>query len=167
MVYKQNLLEGCLSCCLHYLANLEITPLSEENMLLAGLRGNDFAGGHLFYLEQNYKIKTIRYIHNQILFDLIKPPKTNTIIQKIDFKFINSHLSKHQLILLVDIFSLNQLCGHYPHWIVLLSKQEEDYQIYDPMVGIIILKKEILHQALRSLYYHLWMAPQLIVLDKN
>jgi len=168
MVYKQHLLEGCLSCCLHYLAKIEITPKTEEDMLIAGLRGDDFAGGHLSYLEKEYGLKTIRYVHNQILFDLIKPLKTNTQIKKIDFNFIDSQLQINPLVLLIDIFPLNKLCGHYPHWMVLLSKQENNHQInyrvYDPQKGIVLIKAEVLKEALHSLYCHLWMAPQMITL---
>lgn len=177
--YKQSTCESCLACCLLQLRNLHtgkrITQKEERNMLFHSLKFSrkDFVAGHLDFFEKQFEIKTIRYVHNRILYELVKDEcRTNMQIRKIDLEFINETIQKQPIAIIIDSAPLNKYLYnmvpfHYPHWIVVYEKEKNSYRIYEPWEGKdTILPEKILKESLKSFLCRLWGAPQVIALKQ-
>jgi len=171
--YKQTTAESCLACCLQTLAaslgKRDISKDDDAKMLFYALKFSrvDFVAGHLAFVEKEFGIKTTRYVNNKILYDLVKGAVTTDLVQKkISWDFIHERLKKGSVILLIDAFRLLRTC-HYPHWIVVHGKKKDGYDIYDPWEGERqIIPRQLLQDLLSDLNDVLWMAPQLIVVEK-
>ncbi|MDI6737637.1 MAG: hypothetical protein QME12_03915 [Nanoarchaeota archaeon] len=178
--YKQTTSESCLACCLlqlrYFHTGKKITQKNERNMLFHALRYSrmDFVAGHLDFFEKQFSLKTRRYVHNKILYELVKNEcKTDMQIRKIDINFINE-MTKAQLIALILDASLlykhlyNMIPYHYPHWIVVYGKENNEYRIYEPWEGKeCLIPERILKDSLKSFLCRLWGAPQMIILNQK
>lgn len=133
----------------------------------------DFVAGHLDYFEKKLRLKTKRYVHNKILYELVKEHcKTEMEIKKIDMGFIGKMIEKQPVLIVIDSGPLykhlyNMILYHYPHWIVVYGKENDKYKIYEPWEGKeVAVPEKIIKESLKSYLNRLWGAPQLISLKQ-
>ncbi len=131
----------------------------------------DFVAGHLDFFEKRFGIKTKRYLHNAILYSLVKDEcRTNMQIIKINMELINAMIKKQPIAIIIDSAPLNKhlynmIPFHYPHWIVICKKEGNEYSIYEPWEGKeVAVPEKVLKESLKSYMSRLWGAPQVICL---
>ncbi len=165
--YSQTTVESCLACCLYQLAEQKINRKKELEMLFYALKFSktDFVAGHLDFLKKKLKVKTIRYVHNKILFNAVKKTTTVQLEQrKINLEFIDELLKTKPLIVSIDDYVMFK-SYHYPHFLLIKEKTKKGYLIYEPWEGKVKeISKKILKEGLKSYLVRLWMAPQVITL---
>lgn len=133
----------------------------------------DFVAGHLELFENNFKLKTRRYVYNKFLYNLVKDCcKSEMHVKKINMEFIDSVIKKQPAAVIVDSGPLykvlyNMPPYHYPHWIVVYRKEKGNYSIYEPWEGKeCIVPEKLLKECLKSFLNRLWGAPQVICLKQ-
>jgi hypothetical protein len=172
--YRQSTCESCLASCLLQLRRIEegedFSKYLEQKMLFYAFRfdRDDWVSGHLDFLYKNLGFRSVRFVHTKILFDRAKRVKGNEVVQeKIDLKLIDSALDRSPVIVLIDFFVLRRWC-HTPHWILIYGKKGSRYEIYEPWEGKnVLVEKAKIRAGLSSLLLRLWMAPQMITLEKK
>ncbi|VVB78053.1 Peptidase_C39 like family protein [uncultured archaeon] len=174
--YTQTTYETCLACSLLQAVD-QITPIKinkeiELEVINHSMKFSkeDFVVGHLDYISEKFKINILRVVDNKPFYEYIKKIKTNskinTITHKIDLGLIDSYLKNTQPIVYIDAYSLFKI-SHAPHFITVLKKTDEKYEIFDPWYGkTMIIESKVLSDAVSSLRNHLLFCPQLITLSK-
>mgnify|MGYP001575767460 CR=1 FL=1 len=178
MNYKQKHPETCLAKCLLILLDKQKKIKTANNKELEILNFSlkydreNIARGHLEKVVKDFKVKIEWYVDTKIFYDFIKKRQVSKEVrlhlQKINLKLIDE-LLQNPLVLYIDQFYLwKKEMGlyykyHYPHFILLLSKKNNKYEIIDPNTGKNIwIDQKILSKAIIGLRNHLWFSPQLI-----
>jgi hypothetical protein len=90
--------------------------------------------------------------------------KINLIREKISLNLINSLFKNSPLIIYIDDFYVNHYI-HYPHFVIILKKQDNGFRIFDPLDGKIkFVEAKKLSRAIKSLRNLLKFCPKLIQL---
>jgi hypothetical protein len=174
--YTQTTYETCLACSLLQAVD-QITPIKinkeiELELITHSMKFSkeDFVVGHLDYISKNFKVNILRIVDNKPFYDYIKKIKTDskitTKVAKIDLKLIDSYLESTKPIVYIDAYTFFKI-SHAPHFITVLKKIDDKYEIFDPWYGkSMIIKAQILYDSISSLNNHLLFCPQLIVVSK-
>ena len=180
MKYKQKHPETCLAkgliILLEKASNQKISEKYELELLIFSLKHGreNIARGHLEKIVKDFRVKLKWYTDSQIFFDFTKkmklPPRISLVQEKINLSFIDR--IKKPAIVYVDKFHLwKKKSGlyykyHYPHFIIVNRKVGTFYEIIDPDDGQVkLIDKKVLSKAIRSLKNHLWISPQVIVME--
>ncbi len=170
--YTQTTYETCLACCL-----LQATQVNFDNkMELAVINHSlkyskdDFVAGHLDFIHQKFDKRITRIVDNKYFHNYlksIKHPNVDIRVEKIDLKTIDKYIATTPIILYIDSYILFKV-NHYPHFITVLSKKDDEYQIFDTWDGKIKnLKSVLLSKSIQSLRNHLKFCPQIIIIERK
>lgn len=167
-MYIQTTYESCLAVNLFYNLWFEIDKQKEFDVLNYSLNFSkeSFTLWHLEYFCRKYGSKFHFYVDNSIYRDfLLQIPVSKNIFlsqKKVNLNFIDTLLESWKVILYVDWYYLYKVV-HYPHFITLISKSWENYEIYDSWDGEVkILPKNLISKSIISLRNHLKFSPQVI-----
>ncbi len=136
--------EGCLAWCLQWLASEKPSLERELEILNYSLRftKKDFTIGHLEAVHDNFKTIELemdadfRYEFNSV----VQLKKSKNIMVNVGnvlelFKFyLEAAKARLPMIIYLDAFALWRY-RHYPHYVIVLRKQEKKFQIVDPWDG--------------------------------
>ena len=128
----------------------------------------DFVAGHLDYLARAHHKGTVCYVEH---LSRCRTQRRLTESDLIDIKgrqitigFIDTLLKANPVILYTDAFAYHKF-HHYPHFIVVLRKQDAAYSIFDPWDGKSkLLSRQMLEESISLLRDHLLFSPLLICL---
>ncbi len=168
--YQQTTYETCLACCLLQAARKEVTRNEERAILNHSLdfSRDFFVLGHLDYFIKKYDAKFDLIADNQRFVQWLGQVSANISLkcEKITLGLIDEHLSSFPILLIDDYYLYYEV--HYPHWITVLRKRDDSYEIFDVWDGKEkIISAKLLEEAIRSLREHLNFCPQLILLQKD
>jgi len=166
--YAQTTFETCLAVCLWQFTGDEINQEKELEVMDYALKfsRDHFTVNHLDYFAKNFDLKINLYLDNKFFLDYTKKAnfseKITLIQEKINQKLIDTLISEKPLILYIDSFVFWKVT-HYPHFIIVLEKQGNNYKIYDPWEGkTTLMPIEKILAGVTSLKEHLLFCPQLI-----
>ena len=182
MKYKQKHPETCLAKCLMILLENKlqkrIPDKYEIDLLNYSFKHEreNIARGHIEKVVKDFKVSFNWYIDSKIFFDFIKKEhfskKIKLINKKINSKFIDTILDNSLIIYLDRFYLWEKSHGlyykyHYPHFVIINKRVNDDYEIIDPDDGKIkLVPKNILSKAIISLKNHLWISPHIIKIEK-
>lgn len=173
--YRQTTCESCLSCCLLYVASTLQPGVRhadhEVECLLYALRFSkaDFTLGHLAYMTSRYSFRIHRIVEQRAWVRATAGscrPRRITIVEKrIDLRVVDEMLAFGPVILYIDAYTLYQSC-HYPHFITVLSRKHDGYDVFDPWDGKTkVVPLRALAQAIASLRSRIKLCPQALLLS--
>ena len=127
---------------------------------------DNFTIGHLDFIAKNYDLGLDFYVDNNWLLNFINKfkfsNKINVFHKKIDLNLIDNKIKISPVIVYGDSFALWEIT-HAPHFIFVIKKIKEGYEIYDPWDGKVrIINPEILLKGIVNLRDLLKYCPQLI-----
>ena len=104
-------------------------------------------------------------IFHKILSKLALPKNLKLICRKIDKRFIQKMIQDSPVIIYINKFHLENIF-HYPHFIILISLNDKNAQIFDPWDGKYrSIQTSILIKSIASLRNKLRISPKLIRLS--
>ncbi len=166
--YEQTTFETCLSVSLLNLLNVKISKKKELELFIHALKFSkkDFSIGHLDYVVKKFNKKLDLYVDEGVCFNYIKQftfsKKIFLIEEKINIKLVNKLLEKKPTILYIDSYYLYKI-AHYPHFIIVIKKVKEQYEIFDPWDGKIKqVPIKTISKAIISLRNHIKLCPKII-----
>lgn len=166
--YQQTTFETCLAVCLLNILGVKITPKREREIFYYALNfsKDNFVVGHLDFVARKFGAKIDFYIDNKSFFNFIKKFKfsknISLIQEKINLKLIDKLLKISPVIVYLDAYYLLKIV-HYPHFIIVIKKLNDEYKIFDPWQGKIKnMNSKILSKSISSLRNHLKFCPLLI-----
>lgn len=169
----QHTYESCLAWSLLHLADKKPTFKSEVEIVNQSLSFSkkDFTIGHLEAISAHFREiflfidKDFKYENN--ISTRLKQSQNIKIRNGNVLKFLQAYLDigkiRHPLIIYVDSYALhNQI--HYPHYIILLKKQGNEFSILDPWNGKTrFVSQQTILNGVKLLKHHLGFAPRVIL----
>lgn len=172
--YRQTTVESCLAVALLQLIRLKkgipITQKRELDLLFAALRytRQDFVVGHLEWLRKRFGGKWLRIVQFPAYARYIaRISGKNTEVKSaiIDGESLERRLEQGPIAVLLDDYVLFRIF-HYPHWVVLLRKERNNFVAFEPWDGKIIkISNKKIDVGIRLLRRHLRWSPQAIQLN--
>jgi len=174
--YMQKYPETCLAKCLQILEyNLgKNVTANELDIFIFGLKYSreNFDLGQIIKVARDCKEKYDWIVDTKMYYDYVKKLKLGKNIKltqaKINLKTIDSLLYKPLITYLDAYYLWERKCGvyykyHWPHFVVVLRKVGNNYEIIDPTYGKTrLIDKKILTKSISSLKNRLWLSPKII-----
>jgi hypothetical protein len=172
--YAQHTCESCLAVCLLLLvqkikARALINSDLELETLISALKLSklNFVIGHLHFITKRFHVKAELYVNDDHYYRFVKKlSKSSSIslkVEKISLKFLDKILSHHPIIYIDDYILRNVV--HYPHFVIVFSKNNSEYMIFDPWDGKEkLVKRTVLAKGIRYLKKYLNFTPQVIII---
>lgn len=175
-MHSQHTYESCLAWSLLYLSNKTPTLKKELEILNHSLTFSkkDFTIGHLEFMSKHFKEiwlftdSQFKYEHN--LTKRLKKSKNIKIYNENILNFLQKYLQigkiRHPLIIYTDAFAFWGY-KHYPHYVILLNKKNNNFLILDPWNGKTkSVSKQTILNGIKLLKNYLNISPR-IILAKN
>ncbi len=166
--YEQTTFETCLAVNLLNLIGVKISKKLERKVIDYALdfSKENFTIGHLDFIAKEFNVGLDFYVDNKTFFNFMRElkfsNKINLIQKKIDLKLINKLIKISPVIVYVDSYYLWKV-SHYPHFIIVIEKSKNGYNIFDPWDGKIKrIDSNVLSKAISGLRNILKICPQLI-----
>ncbi len=166
--YEQTTFETCLAVNLLNLIGVKISKKLERKVIDYALdfSKENFTIGHLDFIAKEFNVGLDFYVDNKTFFNFMRElkfsNKINLIQKKIDLKLINKLIKISPVIVYVDSYYLWKV-SHYPHFIIVIEKSKNGYNIFDPWDGKIKrIGSNVLSKAISGLRNILKICPQLI-----
>lgn len=166
--YEQSTCETCLAVSLLNIAGAGLSREREREVLSYALdfSKDNFTIGHLDFIAKEYGTNLDFYVDNKPFLDFIKKMrfsgKIRVLQEKIDLKLIDGLIKASPIIIYVDSYYLWKV-SHYPHFIIVIRKLQDSYEIFDPWDGKIReISSSTLSKSITSLRNLLKFCPEVI-----